>query len=130
MRAGATFLLVALLAQPAVTGCGLGQDVDGFVTSKYTRAAPLDDGTARAFTAPGNRSAVAAAIAAATSPVDRIERGTASYLQYKNAIVRVAPSGAGSLIQLDTYGNGYRRWAGDVAPTWGAYPLDDDDDGK
>lgn len=124
-------LSAALLPALLTTGCGLGQDVNGFVTSKYSRAANLDTGTARAFTAPGARQSVATAIANATNPLDRLERASATYLQYKNAMVRVAPNGGGSVIQIDAYGNGYRRWAGDVAPSWGAYPSDDDDyDGK
>jgi hypothetical protein len=124
----ATVVLVTVLSTlSTLSGCGLGQDVSSFVTSKYTRAANLDDGTAQAFTAPGTRQSVAAAIAAATDPIDQVEQPQASYLQYRKAIVRVATNGAGSVIRVDSYGNGYRRWAGDVASRWGAYPPDDYD---
>lgn len=126
-----TALATVLSVLFALSGCGVGQDVSSFVTSTYTRTANLDDGTARAFTAPGTRQSVAAAIAAATDPIDRVDQPQASYLQYRNAIVRVAANGAGSVVRVDSYGNGYRRWAGDVAPRWGSYPPDDDDyDGK
>lgn len=119
--------LAVVLVLPA---CGLGQDVEEYVGKTYTRSAGLDDGTAHAYTAGDPPAAAAHRISTAQRPLDTLTGvgRSASYLQYRDRIVRVAPAAAGSVILVDSYANGYQRWANDVAPRWGAVPPDDDDD--
>lgn len=111
--------LAVLAAVVLLAGCGVFSNVEDVVGDSYQRAANLDDGTARAYSAVGLApAAVAGAIAGRQQPLDRLSVGGREYLQYDEYLVRVQQAGAGSTVLVDDYENGYRRWASDVGAVW------------
>ena len=116
-------LLVALL----LSGCGIFSDVTDSVDDLFDRAPPFDQGTALAYAATSPPSAVASTIAGAQQPISRAPVGDRVYLQYDENLVRVQPGPGGSTVLVDDYANGYRRWAADVSPIFGAQAPTDDD---
>ena len=127
MGSRARVVLTLLLAAAMLGGCGLFGDVEDSVDGLYDRNTVLDNGTARGYAATGAPTAVAAAIAGASQPINRLTAGDRQYLQYDDEIVRVQPGPGGSTVLVDDYANGYRRWAGDLSSVWGAQaPIDDD----
>jgi len=116
-------LVLALLL---LGGCGLFSDVADSVDDLYDRAPQLDQGTALAYTAPGPPSVVATQITNAQQAISRAPVADRVYLQYDDHLVRVEPSPSGSTVLVDDYANGYRRWAADVSPVFGAQPPTDE----
>jgi hypothetical protein len=116
-------LLVALL----LSGCGIFSDVTDSVDDLFDRAPQFDQGTALAYAATSPPSAVASTIAGAQQPISRAPVGDRVYLQYDENLVRVQPGPGGSTVLVDDYANGYRRWAADVSPIFGAQAPTDDD---
>ncbi|WP_433782305.1 DUF4247 domain-containing protein [Actinomycetospora sp. CA-101289] len=116
-------LLVALL----LSGCGIFSDVTDSVDDLFDRAPQFDQGTALAYAAASPPSAVASTIAGAQQPISRAPVGDRVYLQYDENLVRVQPGPGGSTVLVDDYANGYRRWAADVSPIFGAQAPTDDD---
>ncbi|WP_067854867.1 DUF4247 domain-containing protein [Nocardia shimofusensis] len=101
-----TFLLLF-----ASVACGEdAQTAREFVAAKYTRATALDQvNDGRAYTATIAPAAVVEAITKAERPLDNRTLNERVYLQYRDDILTVAAHGAGALILVDQYRNGYRR---------------------
>ncbi|WP_280487345.1 DUF4247 domain-containing protein [Nocardia farcinica] len=97
--------VIALLL--SLTACG--DDIESardYIAAKYTRASSLDQANdGRAYTA----ALAVGAITAAARPLDNRTLGERTYLQYRDDIITVAPHGAGALILVDQYRNGYQR---------------------
>lgn len=125
--AGARLVPALLLVALLLTGCGLFSDVTDSVDDLFDRAPQLDQGTALAYTAPGPPSAVASQVSTAQQAISRAPVGDRVYLQYDENLVRVQPGPNGSTVLVDDYANGYRRWAADVSPIFGAQAPTDDD---
>ena len=93
-----------------------------YLESTFTRVST--DGKTRsveyAATAPPSR--VAAQIAGAWKPAERINDPSGYFLRYRNDIVGVtAAEGGGSRIYVDDADRGYRRWYGYLGGRWGTY---------
>ncbi len=107
--AAGVIAVIALLL--SLTACG--DDIESardYIAAKYTRASSLDQANdGRAYTAALAPAAAVGAITAAARPLDNRTLGERTYLQYRDDIITVAPHGAGALILVDQYRNGYQR---------------------
>ncbi|WP_026212732.1 DUF4247 domain-containing protein [Longispora albida] len=90
-----------------------------YVASKYSRAASDDLDGAQAYRSPLAPSVVAAAIAGAWRPADRVTDASGHYLRYSDDVITVFPSGKGSLIRVEDADRAYRRYHSTVHGYWG-----------
>lgn len=89
------------------------EDPTGYLRDHYQRDASLDksDGGA-AYTSTTSRAAVVSDLKDDTEELNHRSAEGADFLQYGDHIVAVSDRSNGSLIYLDDYRDGYRRYSG------------------
>lgn len=92
------------------------------VKERYTLVSSTEGGRSLEYKADGAPSAVAASIAGAWKPAERLADPSGHFLRYRNDIVAVtAAEGGGSRIFVDEERRGYTRWYPYIGGYWGTY---------
>lgn len=123
--------LVAALAAAGLGGAallgllfGTRGSVREHVAGKYQRVAAESKGRSVVYTSTQPPGTVAASIARAWKPAERINDPGGYFLRYKSAIVAVTAAGAGqagSRIYVDDQRAGYNRWYPYLGGRWGTF---------
>ncbi|MCP9960065.1 MULTISPECIES: DUF4247 domain-containing protein [Streptomyces] len=107
-----------LLAAALLAGCGDEPDDDGNpVPSSWIRGQYTSSGADYVDGVDGP-AAVADEIHRHSAARERLSSGDMVFLRYRDDIVAVSPYRAGSLIEVDDYRTGYRRWKPHLRSVW------------
>lgn len=126
---GVIVVVAALAMMATCTADVTGRDARNYVTSKYARAAALDEGTVKAYIADKTPSAVVAQLRKAEKPTDQRtatsggQSGT--FLQYPDYLIGLFPyqSTKTRVMVSKDYSSGYTHYHGYVGHYWVPTPA-------
>ncbi|MDQ1012313.1 hypothetical protein QFZ82_006798 [Streptomyces sp. V4I23] len=113
----ARLISVTMLATVALTACaGESDDVNdvprSWIHQEY-------DGVGPTYTdSLDTPAAVGDEIGGHTAAGDRIEDDGHVFLRYRDDIVAITPHQSGSMIEIDDYRDGHRRWKSRIGNVW------------
>ncbi|MFF8845431.1 DUF4247 domain-containing protein [Streptomyces sp. NPDC015127] len=112
----ARLISVTMLATVTLTACAGEPDVNDVPRSWIHKEY---DGVGPTYTdSSDTTSEVAKEIHGHTKAQDRIDDGDSVFLRYRDDIVAISPHQGGSMIEIDDYRDGHRRWKSRIGNVW------------